>query len=469
MSAGALRVPTRRELVDVARLAGPIVLVQLGLMSMGTVDTIMLGRVSPTAMAGGALGNWHWLLVTMIGQGAIQAIDPLVSQALGAGDTAAVRLGVQRGLLLGLLLGLPAMILLWPAEWLTHQLGQPVEVASLAGQYAITLIPGVLAHYWFFALRQSLQALQRVWPILATVLLANGVNAFLNWVFIFGHLGSPALGVRGAALATMIGRWTSVIILLVIAWPQLAPHLRAPWREARRWTALWSMLRVGIPIGIHQWLEISAFGAALLLMGLFGTVPLAAHNLAIQVATLTYMVPLGTAAAAAVLVGHAIGRRDMDGARREASAALACGVGFMATCAALIMLFPGPLAAVFTSDPEVLALAAQLLPIAAAFQVFDGIQGVSSGILRGAGDTRVPMLLNLFGFAAVGIPAAAWLAFGLGLGPVGVWWGLVLCLAVVAALLGWRVHTRLSLAVARLEPRVDPSGDAAETSVRQGS
>ena len=452
MSGGALRVPTRRELVDVARLAGPIVLVQLGLMSMGTVDAIMLGRVSPTAMAGGALGNWHWLLVTMVGQGAIQAIDPIVSQARGAGDAAAVRLGVQRGLLLGMILALPTMGLLWPAEWVMRHLGQPPEVAVLAGEYARTLIPSVLAAYWFFALRQSLQALHQVGPILVTVLLANLVNAGLNWVFIFGNLGAPAMGVRGAALATTIGRWTTVVLLMGMAWPQLTAHLRAPWGQARQWPALWSMLRLGLPIGIHQWLEIAAFGAALLLMGLFGTVPLAAHNLTIQVAALTYMVPLGTSAAAAVLVGHAIGRRDMDAARREASAALACGVGFMATCAALIMLFPGPLASVFTRDPGVLALAAQLLPIAAAFQVFDGIQGVSSGILRGAGDTRVPMLLNLVGFVAVGIPAAAWLAFGLGLGPVGIWWGLVLCLAVVAASLGWRVHTRLSEAVTRIEP-----------------
>jgi multidrug resistance protein, MATE family len=451
VSGGALRVPTRRELVDVARLAGPIVLVQLGLMSMGTVDAAMLGRVSPTAMAGGALGNWHWLLVTMIGQGAIQVIDPIVSQARGAQDQEAVRLGIQRGLLMGVLLALPTMLLLWPAEAAMRLLGQPAEVAALAGQYSRALIPSVLAYFWFFALRQSLQALQRVGPILVTVLAANLVNAFFNWVFIFGNLGAPAMGVRGAAWATTIGRWTTVLLLLAMSWPHLAAQLRGPWRQAREWAALKSMLRLGLPIGVHQWLEIAAFGAALLLMGLFGTVPLAAHNLTIQVAALTYMVPLGTSAAAAVLVGHAIGRRDMDAARREASAALACGVGFMASCAALIMALPLPLASVFTRDPQVIALAVRLLPIAAAFQVFDGIQGVSSGILRGAGDTKVPMLLNLFGFVLVGIPAAAWLAFGLDLGPEGIWWGLVLCLVVVAASLGWRVHTRLGEAVAPIE------------------
>jgi MATE family multidrug resistance protein len=212
-----------------------------------------------------------------------------------------------------------------------------------------------------------------------------------------------------------------------------------------------SMLRLGVPIGVHQWLEIAAFGGALLLMGLFGTVPLAAHNVTITIVALTYMVPLGTSAAAAVLVGHAIGRGDPDGARREASAALACGVGFMALAALVITTVPGLLVRGFTADRDVIALAAQLLPIAGAFQVFDGIQGVSSGILRGVGDTRVPMLLNLTGFVGVGIPVAAWLAFGLDLGPRGVWWGLVICLGVVSAMLGWRVHSRLGRELRRLE------------------
>jgi MATE family multidrug resistance protein len=451
MSGGALRMPARRELGDVARLAIPIVLVQVGLMAMGTVDAAMLGRVSPTAMAGGALGNWHWLLVTMIGQGAVQAIDPIVSQARGAGDQVAVDLGIKRGLLVGVILAIPAMLLLLPAEPMLRALGQPPEVAALAGEYATALVPGVIAYYWFLALRQSLQALRNVTPIVLTVLLANGVNAFLNWVFIFGNLGSPVLGVRGAAIATSLGRWIMVALLLAVSWRHLAPHLRGSWARARRWGALASMLRLGLPIGVHQWLEIAAFGAALLLMGLFGTVPLAAHNITIQVAALTYMVPLGTSAAAAVLVGHAVGRRDMDAARREASAALLCGVGFMATCAVLIALCAGPLARAFTRDTEVIALAMQLLPIAAAFQVFDGVQGVSSGILRGAGDTRVPMLLNLIGFVVVGIPTAAWLAFTMGLGPVGIWWGLVLCLAVVAASLGWRVHTRLGTQVSPID------------------
>lgn len=451
MTSGALRIPTRREVWDVARLAAPIVLVQVGMMAMGAVDAAMLGRLSPTAMAAGALGNFYWLLVTMIGQGAVQAIDPLVSQALGAGDPHGIRRGVQRGLIIGALLSVPVGVLLLPAAIVLRWLGQPHDVARLAGEYAIACIPGTVAFFWFFVLRQSLQALQRPWPVLLTVIVANLLNVLLDWLLIFGHWGLPRLEVAGAAYATSVGRWCMCLMLAALGWRHLRPHLRGSWRASFSWPAIAHMLRLGLPIGVHQWLEIAAFGGGLLLMGLFGTVALAAHNITITIVALTYMVPLGTSAAAAVLVGHAIGRRDAEAARREASAALACGVGFMALSGITIALIPHVLSRGFTTDEAVITLAEQLLPIAAAFQVFDGVQGVSSGILRGAGDTRVPMLLNLVGFVVVGLPAAAWLAFGTDLGPRGVWWGLVVCLMVVAALLAWRVHARLGGELERLE------------------
>ncbi len=447
----ALRWPTRREITDVARLALPIVAVQVGLMFMGVVDTAMLGRVSPSAMAAGALGNFYWMIVTMVGHGTIQALDPIVAQAVGARDTAAIRHGIQRGLVIATLMAIPAAILLLPAGAILRALGQPTEVATLAGGYARACIPGTLAYFWFAAMRQTFQAFGRVWPIVATIVVANLANVLLDWMLIFGHLGFPPSGVIGAAWATSLSRWVMCLTVAVAGWPLLRPHLAGSWRNALSRRALGRMLRIGLPIGVHQWLEIAAFGGALLLIGLFGTVPLAAHNVTITIVALTYMVPLGTSAAAAVLVGHAIGRGDPEGARREASAALACGVGFMALAALVIVTLPHWLVRGFTADRAVIALAVQLLPIAGAFQVFDGIQGVSSGILRGVGDTRVPMLINLFGFVGVGIPVAAWLAFGLGIGPTGVWWGLVICLAVVSASLGWRVHVRVGGELRRVE------------------
>lgn len=449
---GALRRPSRREVRDVATLAAPIVFVHLGMMAMGAVDAAMLGRVSPTAMAGGALGNLYWLLATMVGVGTVQAIDPIVSQAIGAGDAQAERHGVQRGIVLGGLLTFPTIALLLAAEPVLLAFGQPQDVAALAGQFCRVSMIGALPYYWFYAARQSLQAMQRTGPLLLTVVAANVVNAALNWMLIFGNLGAPALGVPGAALSSSVGRWVSCAMLIALGWNHIRPHLRGSWRASFAWPALRHMLRIGLPIGVHQWLEMAAFGGALLLMGLFGTAALAAHSATIQLAALAYMVPLGTSNAAAVLVGKAIGRRDSDGARREASAAIVCGVGFMALSALTFVAIPQVLIRLFTRDGEVIALALQLLPIAAAFQLFDGMQGVASGILRGAGDTRVPMLINLFGFVIVGVPVAAVLAFPLALGPRGVWWGLVICLVVVSTLLGWRVQRRLSGELARLEP-----------------
>lgn len=451
----ALRVPTRHEVADVARLAAPIVAVQVGLMLMGAVDAAMLGRVSPTAMAAGALGNFYWLLVVTLAQGTIQAIDPLVAQAVGAGDESAVRRGIQRGLALGVLMSVVASLGLLPAAAVLRWMGQPPEVADLAGDYARACIPGVLGYFWFVAIRQSLQAFGKPRALLLTVVFANLLNVVLDWVLIFGHWGVPALGPRGAALATSIGRWAMCLMLGMLGWTLLRPYVRGSWRASLRLAGLWDMLRLGFPIGVHQWMEIAAFGGALVLMGRFGTIPLAAHNIAITIVALTYMVPLGTSAAAAVLVGQAIGRGDADGARREASAALVCGVGFMAVSAITILAMPGTLARAFSAEPDVLALAARLLPIAAAFQVFDGIQGVASGILRGAGDTRVPMWLNLAGFLGIGLPAAALLAFPANLGPEGLWWGLLVCLVVVAGLLSWRVHVRLGGPLTRVEARTE--------------
>lgn len=457
----ALAVPTAREISDVARLAAPIVVVQVGIMLMGVVDAAMLGRVSPLAMGAAALGNFYWLLVVIVGQGVLQSLDPVISQAVGAADGRGIRHGIQRGLLLALLLTVPASLLLLPTERLLLVLGQPADAARLAGHYAVASIPGVAAFFLFTTLRQTLQAFGRTAPIVWTVLIANVANAVLDWVLIFGRFGLPASGVVGSAWATATSRWLIFLLLLVLTWENLRPHLRGSWRAALDARALGTMLHLGFPIGVHQWLEIAAFGGALILMGAFGTVALAGHQIAITMAALTYMVPLGTASAAAVLVGHAIGREDPAGARREAGAALLCGVGFMATAAIVLIAAPTPLARIFSADAAVVGLATTLIPIAGVFQVFDGVQGVSSGILRGAADTRVPMLINLVGFVCVGLPAAWWLSRRTVLGPAGVWWGMVAALVVVAALLAWRVHVRLGGVLERV--RVEGN----ETNVRK--
>ena len=447
----------RAELAAMVRLALPIVVVQLGMMFMGVVDTLLVGRVSAVALAAVALGNLYFFGVVIFGCGLLLSLDPVVAQAIGAGDTPAAARGLQRGLLLATAWGLAVMLLLLPARPILGLLRQPPVVADLAATYALISIVGILPFYYFVALRQSLQALQLVRPIVLTMVLANLANGLLNYAWIFGQLGFPRLGVAGAAWATAVSRWLMVVLLSGVAWRVLKPQLLPLRREIWEWGPLRRMIAIGAPIGVQMQLEYGVFAVVGIMMGWLGTNELAGHQVALNLASLTFMVPMGVSAAAAVLVGHAVGRGDPLEARRAAAAALVCGVGFMAVSAAVMLTIPGVLARLYTTDTAVAALAATLIPIAGVFQVFDGTQVVAIGILRGVADTRTPMLVNVVGYWLIGLPVSAAFGFWLGYGPQGLWWGLMVGLTLVAAVLVWRVRRRLAGTLARV--RIE--GDAA--------
>lgn len=432
----------RTTLRDLLRLALPVTAVQVGMMTMGAVDTAMVGRVGAADLAAVALGALYFFLISIFGLGILMALDPVVAQGAGADDREAVTRGVQRGLLLAVALGLVASALHLPAAPVLALFRQPPDVVPLAGDYARALIPGIVPFFVFSVFRQSLQALRHTRPLVVAIVIANLANVFFNWVFIFGNLGMPALGARGAGYATSVTRWLMALGLLAAAWPLLRPLLVPLRREIWQPAPLLRLLRIGAPIGLHHELEFGAFGATALLMGTLGTIEMAAHQIAINIASLTFMVPLGLGAAAAVQVGQAVGRGDADDARRAALASLLVGVGFMTTSAAIMLLVPAALAGLYTDLEPVLLLAVTLIPIAGAFQVFDGTQAVAAGALRGLGDTRVPMLVGLVGFWLVGLPVSALLGFGAGLGPIGLWWGLVAGLGAVAVLLVARMRAR---------------------------
>jgi MATE family multidrug resistance protein len=443
-------------------LAAPVVTVQVGLMTMGAVDTAMVGRVSPTALAAVALGSLYFFMVSIFGVGVLMALDPVVAQGVGARDDVAVARGVQRGLLVAVALTVWTSVLLWPGRPLLALLRQPEDVVPIAAAYGRTLIPGMLPFFLFVVFRQSLQAMGRVAPIVVAIVAANLANVFFNWVLIYGRLGAPVLGAVGSGWATSICRWLMALGLLFAAWPLLRPTFLPLRREAASWPPLARMLRIGVPIGLQHQLEFGAFAVAALLMGTLGTVQMAAHQVAINLASLTFMVPLGVGGATAVLVGQAIGRGDPADARRAAIASLITGVTFMAGSAVVMLTIPGALASIYTRDLPVLALAAALIPIAGLFQVFDGIQVVAMGALRGVGDTRVPMLLSLFGFWLVGLPLSVYLGFAAGAGPLGIWWGLVAGLAAVAVMLLFRMRHRFRgplhrIAVEDIEAAPSPS------------
>ena len=435
---------------DLLRLAVPVTTVQVGMMTMGVVDTAMVGRVGAAELAAVALGSMYFFLISIFGLGVLMALDPVVAQGAGARDHEGVARGVQRGLLLACGLGIAASLLHLPAAPILALLRQPTDVVPIAGGYVRALIPGILPFFVFSVFRQSLQALHHTRALVIAIVVANLANVFLNWVLIFGHLGLPPLGALGAGIATSVTRWLMALGLLGAAWPLLRPLLLPLRPEIWQREPLMRILRIGLPIGIHHELEFGAFGVTAILMGTLGTIEMAAHQIAINIASLTFMVPLGVGAAAAVLVGRAVGRGNPGGARRGAVVSLGVGIAFMGTSAAVMLLFPAAIAGLYTDLAPVLGLATALIPIAGAFQVFDGIQVVSAGTLRGLGDTRVPMLIGLVGFWLIGLPVSVALAFGAGLGPLGLWWGLVAGLGAVALLLLARVRVRFRRNLDRL-------------------
>ncbi len=425
------------------RLAAPVVVVQVGLMLMGVVDTMVVGRLSAQALAAVALGNLTVLSVAAFGMGLLMALDPLVAQAVGAGDTGTVRRSVQRGMILAALISVPSGLILLPGEWVLLFLRQPAEIIPVAAGYARIAILALPSFFAFVVLRQTLQALEKMRPIVLTIVIANIFNLGADWVLVFGWGPIPAMGALGSAWATTASRWLLLITLALMARKELGPLVWPFEKEILSWKPLWQTIRLGAPIGLQIQLEFAAFGVVALLMGGFGTIEMAAHQVAINLASLTFMVPLGVGAAAAVRVGVAVGAGNTEGVRRETTAALICGAGFMVLTGALFIGAAGPLASAYTSVPEVLTLAVIFIPIAGFFQVFDGIQVVSAGILRGMGDTRSPVIINLLGFWLLGMPVSLALAFKTDLGPAGLWWGLVAGLGAVAAFLLLRIARQL--------------------------
>jgi multidrug resistance protein, MATE family len=445
--------PRREDLRAMVRLAAPVVIIQVGMMLMGVVDTIMVGHLSAVALAAVALGNLYFFGLGVFGMGTLMVLDPVVAQAVGARDDPAIARGIQRGTLVALMLGVPASLLLLLAEPFMRLASQPPDVVPHAAAYAVRLAPGVLPFFFFVVLRQSLQSMHLTGRIMVSIVVANLVNAAINWVLIFGHLGFPAMGVIGSAWATTLSRWLLALLVLALTWRTLRPYLLPVRPEVWRWGPLGRMLRLGVPIGCQYTLEFGAFAFVALMMGWLGTRAMAGHQVAINLASLTFMVPLGVGDAGSILVGHAVGRGDLPGTRGAARAALLCGIGFMSCTAIAFLSLPGPLARLYTTDAPVIAVAMGLIPLAGVFQVFDGTQVVAGGILRGLGETKVAMLVNLLGYWFFGLPVSYLLGFVLGLGPNGLWYGLVLGLAATATILLLRV--RMALARERRRVLID--------------
>jgi multidrug resistance protein, MATE family len=429
-----------------------MVLVQVGMMLMGFVDTIMVGHVSGAVLAAVGLGNIYFFNITIFGTGTLMALDPLVSQAIGARDERSVASATQRGAILALGISVVMILALLPSASVLRVLGQRESLIDETSAYLIISAAGVLPFFAFVVFRQTLQAIGHIRPIVWTIVLSNLLNAALNWVFVYGHLGSPAMNARGSAIATAISRWVMALALLYFARRELLPRFMPLVPGVADRTALLSMLKLGAPIGAQQMLEALAFGAVGVLMWRLGDNELAAHQAAINLAALTFMVPVGVGAAASVRVGRAVGAGDPVGVRAAAHAAYVCGVGFMCLTALVFLIFPRPLATMMASgDASVIAIAATLIPVAGVFQVFDGGQAVGAGVLRGLGDTRVPLISMLGGYWLIGLPVSVWLGFHSTMREVGLWSGFVASLGIVAVFLLLRIRVLLGRDVRRVQ------------------
>jgi MATE family multidrug resistance protein len=424
------------------KLAWPVVLAELGWMLQGVVDVIMVGRLGPVAIGAVALGNALYYAPSLFGLGIMLGLDTVVSHAYGRRDYDACHRWLAQGVYVALVAAPLLMLLVLGVSFYIPHFGVAHELVVPTTSYIRMLIFGTLPLLLYAASRRYLQAVGQVRVITITFVAANLLNWGGNWVLINGKFGLPALGVVGSALSTVLSRLLMAVALFAFAWryekqrghPLFAHWSRPVMREIRE------LLRLGLPAASQLVLEIGAFGLATVFAGKISPIALAAHQIVLNYAALGFMVPLGISAAAAIATGRALGAGDPKRARLSGLLALAMGVGFMALMAVLFIAVPQPLIALYTHDAAVKKVGIPLFALASLFAVFDGVQIIASGALRGMGKTRIAMWTNFFGYWAFGMPLGYFLCFHMHYGVFGVWIGLTAALIVISCVLfaAWR-------------------------------
>lgn len=443
--------PNRRREIEtearaLLRLAFPVVLAQLGMMLLGVVDTMMVGRIDESAMAAVGTGHTFSFAFMIIGIGMLLVLDPFISQAYGAREHGRVSESFWRGGVLALVLSVVTAIPIVFGEPLMRVLSGDSEVVPIAYRYALWLVPSLPAYFLYSVVRQTMQAMSVVRPVVISVIVGNVANVLGNWAFIFGKLGAPELGAPGSAVSTTICRYVMLATLILAGSPALRRVILRPTRAVLEWRPYLPLLSRGFHIGIQTGFEVWVFNAVGFLMIGMGTLQMAGHQVAMNLASVSFMVPLGIGAAAATRVGNSIGRGDVAGAKNSAYVSLVIGAGCMVVSALAFSLLPRQLAGLYSQQESVIAMAATLLPVAGIFQLFDGAQAVGCGILRGAGDTKAAAYINFIGYWIIGLPVGVFLARKLDFGPAGLWWGLTIGLFAVAVMLIVRVHRKIGRA-----------------------
>ncbi|MCO6387538.1 MATE family efflux transporter [Aliihoeflea sp. 40Bstr573] len=424
-------------------LAWPMILTNLAQTAMTATDVMMMGRVGPEALAAGTLGSNVYFAPMIFGLGLILATSPMIARELGRRATSVrdVRRTVRQGMWAGLIVAVPIWLLLWQTEAILLAMGQDPALSAQAAAYMRALQWALLPFYWYIVLRSFTSALERPASAMVVMFVAVAFNIVANWALIFGNLGFPSMGIVGAGIATTASSTLMFAGMVVVVTTDRQFRRYSIfgrfWRSD--WPRLIELVRLGLPIAGVLALEVSVFNAAALLMGLIDATALAAHAIAIQIASITFMVPMGLGQAATVRVGRAFGANDREGIARAGWTAFVLGVSFMALVALVMLLAPRALIWAFIDldDPvnlPVVELAVTFLALAALFQIVDGAQAVGGGMLRGLHDTTVPMIYAAIGYWAIGMSLGVVLAFPLGFDGIGIWIGLSVGLAVVAVL-----------------------------------
>jgi len=427
-------------------VAVPLAAANLAQMAMGVTDTVMVGALGGTALAAVGLGAGFYFTSVVVCQGMLSAVSPLAAFAVGAGDrTAAGRVGGS-GLVLAALLAAPVAGAMMLADRLLGLIGYDPALAGEIGRFLHAVVWGTPGFLGFAVLRSQFAALSRARVVMVVFVLCVPTNAALNWLLIFGHLGLPRLGLAGSGYASAINQWLMFLGLAGVFWMSRGddPAYRLRAGLAGIAADIRRILALGLPIAGLQAMEISVFVVSMVLMGLFGADALGAHQIAINCASISFMVPLGIGQAATVRVAAELGAGRSAAARRAALAALGLGAAFMAASAVALATLSEAIVGAYVvagnpANRALVAMALQFLLIAAVFQIVDGVQVVAVGALRGYRDTAAPMLYAAIGYWGIGFAGGWALAFPLKLGPIGLWWGFVLGLGTVAALLTWRL------------------------------
>ncbi len=438
----------KNEIISLLILGVPMGLTQFVQFSINTIDVLMIGKLGSEALAAASLGLVIYYATWLAGFGPMMAVTPMVSQTLGAdpNNTRDARASVRMGLYT-IVLSFPFMFLVYFfAADIALALGQPEELATLAGPYVLALAPGLPFALGVFLLRNFLATLGQTRVPLLVIVFTTGLNALFNWLLIYGNWGFPRLELVGAGIASTLCHMSGFAILAVyVSWEKRAKTFDLFGNIFRpHWARFKEIIRLGWPISLTFGFEVMLFNVAVFLMGLIGINEVAAYQVALNVAAMAFMIPLGLSMAGCVRVGLAAGAGDQNGIRKAAGAAILVSTAAIMLFAIPVSLFPEQIARMYldANDPAniaVIGLVASFLPIAAAFMLFDGVQVAAAQVLRGLKDVNIPMIMTGFSYWGVGFPVAFIFGLHTTVGAVGIWWGLLAGLATASLLLGGRL------------------------------